>query len=374
MKKRVRILLLVMAGLLLLCLAGATFSALSNRSLLQPPTEMERLPNIDKLRVREAQHLWASLGDTVWPAFTEREIPLIVWNQQWSFLIGLDQPPAGWQPVPGDDFLGESYYRQASDDPQNFAVPIGDRWAASLATKSETDAYLIELFREFLPPLIESVFPYRLLIQPSEVQISGLIHESFHVYQQINAPMRLAAAEAVHQSGDAYWKVDEQMHQDWKLEIALLAQALQAKDDQQSADLGRQFLEQRQQRRARIALSAEMIAYERQLEWEEGLAKYVELGIWEAAFNSADYLPVLTGDPDFEEYQTFPQRFKQELSQMKRQAQREGETRFYYTGMAQARLLDRLLPGWKGRILQEGIWLEDLLYHAIQEKSVSNGL
>jgi len=37
---------------------------------------------------------------------------------------------------------------------------------------------------------------------------------------------------------------------------------------------------------------------------------------------------------------------------MKRQATREGETRLYYSGMAQAMLLDRLLPEWKSRILQ----------------------
>jgi hypothetical protein len=51
---------------------------------------------------------------------------------------------------------------------------------------------------------------------------------------------------------------------------------------------------------------------------------------------------------------------------MKRQAGREGEARFYYTGMAQAMLLDRLLPGWKTRALSRDIWLETLLAEAVQ--------
>jgi hypothetical protein len=46
---------------------------------------------------------------------------------------------------------------------------------------------------------------------------------------------------------------------------------------------------------------------------------------------------------------------------MHRQAGQEGETRFYYTGMAQAILLDRLQRGWKEGAFQEGVWLEDLL-------------
>ncbi|MFO7624532.1 MAG: hypothetical protein R6V73_09280 [Anaerolineales bacterium] len=38
-----------------------------------------------------------------------------------------------------------------------------------------------------------------------------------------------------------------------------------------------------------------------------------------------------------------------------------GDGRFYYSGMAQAMLLDELLPGWKEQALREGVFLEDLL-------------
>ena len=39
--------------------------------------------------------------------------------------------------------------------------------------------------------------------------------------------------------------------------------------------------------------------------------------------------------------------------------------RFYYTGMAQAVLLDRLLPGWKEIAFDDGVFLEDLLATAV---------
>jgi hypothetical protein len=35
--------------------------------------------------------------------------------------------------------------------------------------------------------------------------------------------------------------------------------------------------------------------------------------------------------------------------------------RFYYTGMAQAMLLDRLHPGWHEQTLTDEVWLESLL-------------
>ena len=41
------------------------------------------------------------------------------------------------------------------------------------------------------------------------------------------------------------------------------------------------------------------------------------------------------------------------------------DVRFYYSGMAQAFLLDRLMPGWKDRALSDDVWLEDLLADAV---------
>ena len=93
------------------------------------------------------------------------------------------------------------------------------------------------------------------------------------------------------------------------------------------------------------------------------------LGIWREASTAPGYVPVpaLAEDPDFKEYATFAQRWSQELDQMKRQAALEGDVRCYYTGMAQAVLLDRLMPDWKAHILTETAALEDLLREAVQQ-------
>jgi hypothetical protein len=44
----------------------------------------------------------------------------------------------------------------------------------------------------------------------------------------------------------------------------------------------------------------------------------------------------------------------------------EGDGRFYYSGFAQAVLLDRLAPGWKAQLFDEGAWLEELLAQAVE--------
>ena len=114
-------------------------------------------------------------------------------------------------------------------------------------------------------------------------------------------------------------------------------------------------------------LSADLVLYEQRYEWLEGLAKYVELGVWETVAGTEGYepLPALDADPEFHDYGRFRSRWNSELLTMRNMAGGEGDSLFYYTGMAQARLLDRLMPGWKTVAEQEGVWLEDLLAEAI---------
>lgn len=353
--------------LLALCGLAGLVSAVSNRSLSIPPPAVERLGDLDKARLAEALHLKQALGNDIWPGFGDAVIPVLLWNHEASFLIGLDSAPAGWQPVAGDTFLGKPYFRQSTDNPQNFAVPVGDRLAASIATKDETDAFLVERFQGMLPPLLDGVFPYRVLIQPSEVQISAVLHEGFHVLQSQAAPEKLAAAEQINKLENTYWRADAAQEGSWKKEVALLVAALNAMSPDETRSLARQFIEQRQARRAAQGLPDDLIRFEQLIEWEEGLAKYVELGSWQLAATTPDYTPLaeLFADPDFKGYDTFDRRWSQELSTMKQQAGREGVTRFYYTGAAQAFLLDRLAPGWQAQAMSSNVFLEDLLTAAV---------
>ncbi|MBN2386968.1 MAG: hypothetical protein JXB85_08100 [Anaerolineales bacterium] len=340
-----------------LCLLLSLASALSNFGLPQPDTA-DRLSDLDQARLAEALQLRAELGERVWPGWNAAQRPVIVWNSAYEFLIGYPGlPPADWEAVPG-----ETYHRRPAENPQNFAVPVGDEWAGSIATKAETDAFLIGAFREMFPPIIEQIFPYRLLIQPSETQIGALLHEDFHAYMMTAAPGRMEIAEAAHHLTDEYDAASEAFAGEMKEEYALLAQALQAESDLEAVDLVWLFLQARDDRRQAYALSPELVDYERWLEWEEGTAKYVEVASLQIAYQAGDYAPLLSmeTDPDFKGYQTFEQRWSQELVQL-RNPSGSPETRFYMTGMAECFLLERLLPGWQDLIPAEGVFLEDLL-------------
>jgi hypothetical protein len=82
----------------------------------------------------------------------------------------------------------------------------------------------------------------------------------------------LETAERAHRTGERYWQADEDLRAAWRAEIALLADALDTESDEEAAGFAREFLEAPTARRMEHQLDEELVDYERQLEWEEGLA------------------------------------------------------------------------------------------------------
>jgi hypothetical protein len=375
------------AVLLLLVLLAIGAAAISNATAPTHSQTVERLGPLEAVRLAEAMQLRRTLGERAWPGWGDAQIPVILYNEAYAFLAGYPDPPAGWIAVPGGDAHGGPWrplpggtvadvpvYRQplptSGITPQAFTVRVGERWAASMTTKEWTQIGLAHQIRGELPPAVAWLIPYRLFVDfmlgSSDLYIALIEHESFHAYQGVVAPARLLAAErAAGQYAARYPWGDSAFQEAWQAELDLLHDALNAESDGAALEHARQFLRQRTQRRAQ--LEPDLVLYERQREWVEGLAKYIELEIWRQAALATEYEPVaaLAADPDFRAYATFERRWSQEVAQLRRMAGDEGDGRFYYTGMAQAVLLDRLAPGWKAQILTGDVWLEDLLRAAV---------
>jgi len=378
------------AGIVLLCLVLTGVSALVNRNLATESTEVATLSDLEKARLSEFFQVRQEVGGAVWPGWDTAVIPIIVYNEAYAFLLGYPDPPAGWvqvpqnsqkgtawQLVPNDLFNGEPYYWQPlpanGDTPQAFTVRVGAQWVASMTTMEWMEISLADQFRRDLPSFLAPVIPYGLLnklfIRGSEGYISLLAHESFHAYQGSVAPEKLAAAGNAAPPGESGYPWDDASFQAaWQTELNILAEAVQADSDEVMAELARQFLAQRAQRREAAGLSDALIRYEQQREWVEGLARYVELELWQQAALDDTYTPVdaLQVDGDFAGYNTFDKRWNQEVGQIGRMADDVGDGRFYYSGMAQAVMLDHLLPGWKDQVWDANVFLDDLLAGVVE--------
>jgi len=391
MKKRGLLSYLVL-GLTLACLAAVGFSALSNVGLAQEAPAATNLSLEQKAYLAEAEHLRRTLGHAVWSGWDQVDIPDIVYNQEYAFVLGYPDPPAGWfkvpdgprrggawQSVPEDLFEGATYYRQRLPGeqvtPEAFTVLVGDRWLASAPTRSWLQTSFRLQIADQLPPVIDRIVPYRIIVPlftgNVDKYISLVLHESFHAYQGMQAPERLAAAERATQAASSYPWGQPDMASYWDRETELLAQALESHDGDETRALVRQFLAQRAQRRQNFELQARFVDYERLREWLEGCAKFVELDIWKAAFIAPNYQPLESIQmlPDFDNYDTFERAWSQEVAQLQRSAGQQSDTLFYYTGMAQAFLLERLYPDWQTRVMEDDVDLETLLQEVIGDRA-----
>lgn len=385
-KKILYAILKTLKWVFILLISLLILSAIYNQFLPMKSETVEVLSDDQKAYIAEAMNLQSELGDEIWPAWPH-PIPVIVYNERYAFLVGIQNPENGWMKVPAeelrggewssvaaDDFFGEPYYRQELPDPditpENFTVKVGGEWAATMQTREYAEVAFYNGFKEELPPVINQIFPYtifwNLVMGDSENYVAGLIHESFHAVQGIRVPERLASAERIsHLEFDYPW-----FHPDnengWKQEADLLTQAFHAESDAERRELVKMFLNRRNERREAAGLTPEQVVYEKEREWLEGVAKYVELKIGLTAAERENYSPEteITNDSDFDEYQSFQNYFEGQLGEVSRAAAREGESRFYYVGMLEAFILDQIQPDWKEQIFADGIYLEDLLRRA----------
>ncbi len=305
-------------------------------SLLNSPL----LVAADKAVLTEVLRLQATLGDQVWPGLGQARILLILYNDAYEFLVGASQPPAPWVTVEGDDYQGRPYHRRPASDPQAFAVAVGGQWAGCFCTLE----------------MLNRSFPVRL---GRDFQAIAFLHEMFHAFQATQAAARFTAALAVYKFEKRYPQNDVSFAAAWTREGSLLARALKATDDAETRRTVQQFLQTRQARRAQAALAPELVSYERELEWLEGLAKYTETRFYELAAARAS-------DPAYADYKPGLPYWQPDFWRLENLlGQQGGDLRFYLSGMAQARLLDRLSPGWNAQALRAGVHLEDMLRSAV---------
>lgn len=385
-----KLLLFSVVGIASLCLLATGITWLSNAGLPSQSQTIEVLSESQKAYLEEALHLRRELGGGLWEGWGEVDIPLIVYNESYAFLIGFPEPPPGWVKVPAgerrgttwelvadDTFLGEAYYRQPLPDPtitpEAFTVLVGEQWVATLPTYEFMEIGFYRDFRDEIPGFIQPVFPYRLvyglIMGSAEVYIGALNHEAFHAYQGMNNPERLALAEQIMFRVQSYPFGEAAYDASWKEEMELVLAALEASTDDEALNLAQQYLQHRETRRQVHNLSADEVEYERQREWLEGLAKYTELALGSLAGSTSSYSPVsaMDDEPRFSEYSRAEAYWRQQLTESTASALRSGDSRFYYSGLVQAALLDRLSPGWRSRVLTSDLALEDLLRELIKE-------
>ena len=362
--------LLFCLGTFFLLAAGIQASVQENKQEQQNQKEnqdLSRLNPEDKAQLVDYFRLKKTFGSQVWPDFGEVEIPLIQYNQRYEFLVAHPHPPAPWIALDDDTFQDKPYYRRAVEKAQAFAVPVGDLWAASLDTLSYMNQSMKKQLREKIPPeKLTSGMLKMMEITPAQHVVS-LLHEAFHAFQALRIQVRFLGASGMYSSEKHYPFKDEVFRDAWNQEGALLASALREDDDTERLALIRKFLDMRTKRRSDASLSQELISLEREFEWLEGLAKYVEMKFAELGSSQQ-------GEAESKAYRIVWNRLRMDfIYRLNNLGNLHGDLRFYLSGAIQAMILDKIRPDWKQEMMhQENVCLEDLLRNSVMNKRSSN--
>jgi hypothetical protein len=209
------------------------------------------------------------------------------------------------------------------------------------------------------PPEFRDRIPDDFRVVAPDFHVVGLLHEMMHALQAIEAPERFRRAHELYRSEKDYPFEDVEFAAAWNRESRLLMEAIRSREDAATRDLVRRFLDVRDERRARARLTGDVLDFEREIEWLEGLGKYAEIRFHEIA-SAREGLELRNRYPGgLPHWRMEFARLDGHLGGV------EGDFRFYLSGMAMGRLLDRLDPEWKGHALGGGARLDELLRAAV---------
>ena len=361
MKKRVFRLFPV---LLAFSISGLILLSILNRHELNRREQESKdslLSPEQKMYIREALRLKNDYGKKVCPGFDTTSIAVVVFNNAYEFLLTGQKAENNWEKIRSDDFFNRPYFRRRLVGPKAFAVRVGKQWAGMLGTLNQMNFEFLNGIRQELPPVMGSLFPYFLARIAPDQYVVSLLHEMFHAFQAMRNPSRFAQTQSLYSAEDKYPYNDRNFIDLWNKEGARLAEALAETDPEKMKEPVREFIRMRKLRREKYHITDELLHFERELEWLEGLAKYAEIRFYEIAAEEDDHTSAISYRKGLPHWQMEFKRLRKNLGEQR------GDFRFYLSGMAQARLLDRFDPDWKSKIEATALSLEELLISVLQK-------
>lgn len=314
------------------------------------PLQTPGIADEDWTRIGEVWQLLAAEGPDIWDGWGDELPPLLLESETHDYLVGHRTSPEGFQAVDGLTVRDRQVFTRAG----RLVPGIGVQ---------EIDGVLgvALLPREKLQAMIDELLGPGVVALDDVQYVRWATHEAFHVYQ-----INLMGGELPRfgYDGDDMEMVAELagvvgFETALAKEGRLLLEALLAPTEEAMRAAIGDFFAARAERRA--SLGADAAAFERAIEWTEGLARYSDVRLLQAAGSgyapSGDFARLGASYPEADAIWSDAIHWLSDLSAVPGTLR----DRYYELGAAQAYLLDRLMPGWQARALPGGESLEGLL-------------
>ncbi|MEQ8768595.1 MAG: hypothetical protein RL885_32110 [Planctomycetota bacterium] len=337
---------------------------------------------VDPRLLAQSEEVWKHIAredNRVWPGWDASDTPRLFYRPgEQDVLIGHPAPPAGFLEYRGDlPWTGAPIFVRDDVtffdmDGQNTARPIeGVETLVVADTLSNLRQRVGGLLHDPRPAAdkVETLKLSDLNLDAYE-QMAMIAHEAFHVYQNRRAPNRGADESALR----FYPTLSVVNNVGFALESDLLLEALSADSEAAVRDAALRWLAVRAHRRTSLPSSA--IPYEDEVEFSEGLAKFVELKLFETLEGSTPS-DALWWSQEFRGFDDLSWLRDRRLDDLRRNLTGEQVVnndrygtaplrfRLYYSGMGIAALLDALGTSWREDIFRTQISLTDLVHREL---------
>lgn len=205
-----------------------------------------------------------------------------------------------------------------------------------------------------------------------EENLSITFHEAFHAFER--DPKRAGVKWGAENSllVFEYQESSARNNALFSIEAKILQAALESKNQSELINKVREFLTIRGLRQSELA--PRFAEFEKGAELNEGLAEYAGTKAVLAGMRAAEKKQISVSFNESDDKSFLRKKYETLASITK--IGRNIRLKFYYTGSAQAFLLDRLMPDWKTKVQMEGKSLQDLLEISVgkmtEEKSVES--
>lgn len=311
----------------------------------------------DVVRLAEVEQVLARFGNEVWPGWSQSP-PLLLRKGEFDYLIGHPSPPESFEQIRGAAIGNRPVFRI-----KNHLVPVP---AATTWEVTGVGCVAVPALEEFQREIDEQLGPNMVDLDDA-AWVRVVAHESYHAFA-------MAAIGGMDNLPDFGPEVDPQRAvvilatiPDLDVRYATEGQALRdgitAQTEEDALRAAAAFLQARQSRRANYP---DLIAFERTLEWTEGLARYADVSLMRLA-GSPDYAGAIHYPDPAAAWQEF-------LTQLSDPASIPTGLRDRYAvlGAGQAFSLDRLMPDWKARAIPGKTALEELLAEVAGRRAFSS--
>jgi hypothetical protein len=296
--------------------------------------------------IAEARTIAQQDGNTIWPGFAKTPFPILLIEKKNSFLFC----PAG----PAKDF-----------------DPLGTEYVTGCLVKTRKPEFAPDLQATF--PAVDDT-PTVVIGMPAQTQGNGtawiatLLHEHMHQTQMGRAdyPAQIKALGLEGDVQDGAWMLNFPFsYADPKTGEAFATMAhelLGALEAKTGAQLRSHMLRYHAARRAAFGrITAQEARYAEFQLWQEGVARYSEIALAEAAIDGAKRRK------SAHDYSALALNLRARVRQNLRHFDlaKNGRVSFYALGAGEALLLDRTRPNWRNQYFDSGMAMGPLVNNTV---------